>query len=635
MPTNVTWNGVSYAIPNAGELNWASLTNFLVALGTYAAVDEEAKQTIRVATTSPVSVVAGTDYAVVVDLSVAGASTVNLPAGVDGQIFIIVDGKGDAGTNNITINPNGAETIGGSASVVMNKNRQVVMVQYHVGTTDWKLTNYSIPIGGVTPGDLTGVVPSSKGGTGVSNNDAATLTRVGNFDVSLTATAATSVTLPTTGTLATLAGSENLTNKNLASSTNTLTGATAGSFTNTGTITLPTATTTLVGTDTTDVLTNKTLQQDLIDDYIDVNEESAPATPASGKVRMYAKADGLLYSKDDAGVETQLGGTSSSSSASNMLLNSAFLFSQRFNGTTIANGVTSYCADRWYSVNGLGSGGILQLGLGGGTFSGSPRSMDVEVSTAPGSPSSNGANLYQVLPNSSSVVFYNQDASFSAYLTAVGNVNEIGLQFMYATSETALASTIGSEVLVAVNNGGPTLGSIVNQAMGTGMGASGVVGIRIRVTDVSSGNISDVGNGLIVELAMMVVGNLPATWAPAFADEGAELDACRRYLETSYSPLNTAPGSTVTNSGYFSPSLDNGANVFAPVKMVQKRDIPSSVHVYAPDGTLDEVKHYKAGGTAPNQAVSIQKVTENSFVLNSPNSGSFMEFDFIADAEIY
>jgi len=53
--------------------------------------------------------------------------------------------------------------------------------------------------------------------------------------------------------------SQTLTNKNLASSTNTLTGATAASFVNTGTITLPTVTTTLVGRDTTDVLTNKTL----------------------------------------------------------------------------------------------------------------------------------------------------------------------------------------------------------------------------------------------------------------------------------------------------------------------------------------------------------------------------------------
>ena len=37
-------------------------------------------------------------------------------------------------------------------------------------------------------------------------------------------------------------------------------------------------------------------------------EGAAPATPSIGYVAVYAKADGLLYSKDDAGVETSLGG---------------------------------------------------------------------------------------------------------------------------------------------------------------------------------------------------------------------------------------------------------------------------------------------------------------------------------------
>ena len=37
-------------------------------------------------------------------------------------------------------------------------------------------------------------------------------------------------------------------------------------------------------------------------------EGAAPAAPAAGSVIAYAKADGLLYSKDDAGTETPLGG---------------------------------------------------------------------------------------------------------------------------------------------------------------------------------------------------------------------------------------------------------------------------------------------------------------------------------------
>lgn len=41
--------------------------------------------------------------------------------------------------------------------------------------------------------------------------------------------------------------------------------------------------------------------------YLDATEAAAPSTPAAGKVRVYAKTDGLLYSKDDAGTETALG----------------------------------------------------------------------------------------------------------------------------------------------------------------------------------------------------------------------------------------------------------------------------------------------------------------------------------------
>ncbi len=43
---------------------------------------------------------------------------------------------------------------------------------------------------------------------------------------------------------------------------------------------------------------------------IPFQEASAPATPASTKVVIYAKSDGLMYSKDDAGTETLMSGGS-------------------------------------------------------------------------------------------------------------------------------------------------------------------------------------------------------------------------------------------------------------------------------------------------------------------------------------
>jgi len=108
----------------------------------------------------------------------------------------------------------------------------------------------------------TGILSPVGGGTGVSNNVAMTVTGSGNFAYTRTLTGTTNVTFPTTGTLATLAGSETFTNK-------TLTTPIISSISNTGTLTLPTSTDTLVGRATTDTLTNKTLTNPTVTNYVE------------------------------------------------------------------------------------------------------------------------------------------------------------------------------------------------------------------------------------------------------------------------------------------------------------------------------------------------------------------------------
>jgi hypothetical protein len=74
-------------------------------------------------------------------------------------------------------------------------------------------------------------------------------------------------------------------------------------------------------------LTNKTLTAPTLDDYFDVNEEAAPGTPDSGKVRVYAKSDKKLYTKDSSGVEQEIGSGSASGNVS-------FFFDDLENGST-------------------------------------------------------------------------------------------------------------------------------------------------------------------------------------------------------------------------------------------------------------------------------------------------------------
>jgi hypothetical protein len=87
---------------------------------------------------------------------------------------------------------------------------------------------------------LAGIISPTYGGTGVNNGSntltlGGNLSTSGNFATILTTTAATSVTLPVSGTLATLSGTETLSNKTLISPVFSGTSTSNGAFTVSGT----------------------------------------------------------------------------------------------------------------------------------------------------------------------------------------------------------------------------------------------------------------------------------------------------------------------------------------------------------------------------------------------------------------
>lgn len=359
MPQNVVFNGTTYAIPLAGELNWSSLSNFLIDVGTNAAVDTDQKQSIRVALASPIAVAATTDYAVFSNLTVPGAVAYTLPAGINGQIFVLGDGKGDADTNNITITPSAGQTINGAATLVLNKARQVAIIQYHAGSTDWKIQVVTIPPGTITDSDIAAaaaiartkiaagtasqvvvndpsgvlssvaVVPTTQGGTG--QNSTAVFPTSGNVTTDSNTQTFTNKSYDASGTGNALS---NVADSNIASAaaiarTKIASGTAsqvvindpsgvlsseaqlAGTRGGTGvssTATYPTSGV-IVTESGTETLTNKSLTAAVITDYEVMTEVASPTAPAAGSLKLYAKTDNNLYIKNSANVETALGGT--------------------------------------------------------------------------------------------------------------------------------------------------------------------------------------------------------------------------------------------------------------------------------------------------------------------------------------
>ena len=113
-------NGYVLSSTTAGVMSWAA--------------DASGGLSYNYETSTPVTAVVANIYA----CNVGAATAVDLPAGAaDGDEIWVKDINGDASTNNITISPNGTDTINGGTSLVIDSNYQNVVLIYDSTLTTW------------------------------------------------------------------------------------------------------------------------------------------------------------------------------------------------------------------------------------------------------------------------------------------------------------------------------------------------------------------------------------------------------------------------------------------------------------------------------------------------------------------
>lgn len=116
MSVPVSFAGQVYLIPQRGETGWFDLTNYLVALSQ---AQTRSQTTFNVRSISANTTVQSTDTYLVVNTT-GGAVTVTLPAAAASQgrlIGVVLS----TGTNRVTIVPDGADTVAGATSFILDR----------------------------------------------------------------------------------------------------------------------------------------------------------------------------------------------------------------------------------------------------------------------------------------------------------------------------------------------------------------------------------------------------------------------------------------------------------------------------------------------------------------------------------
>lgn len=315
----------------------------------------------------------------------------------------------------------------------------------------------------------------------------------------------------------------------------------------------------------------------------------------------------------------------------NFILNSQFRFWQEsLNKVITSSGSVEnqYGADQVLISNSFASGGEVRAERIAGVNTRFAFQMKVEtfVSTA------GDYDAYFPIANRETNQLLNKTVMFRCLIKAVGNVNRVGITYRSNTSESFSGlNDIGiGESNTPINNSTFTE-VFFSQPIATEPTQAGMLWLRLRPNQASSGDENDAGNGIIVEQPQLVIGTvIPASFFPAYKDEAIELAALQYFYEKSYD-VDILPG---VSAG--SPILrvrgDGTATVSASFKKTKRA--PPTLLIFAPGGSAEGL--YLDVGAANNQGLAGRSASESILnIITTSGLNATISFHFVSDARIF
>lgn len=298
---------------------------------------------------------------------------------------------------------------------------------------------------------------------------------------------------------------------------------------------------------------------------------TAAPTPASYNFNLPTTpgTSGQLLSSGGGGTNPMTwvaAGGSSGLMPVNLLINSDMVFTQRI-GTTVvpANGAKAMKFDRWWVNNALGAAGVVT-----GTSVASPAPPTgvgvrtssfhkISVTTAPTTAvTGNVFSISQFLENQTSQFAYSGTVSGSAWVYPLGNITSVTVAIVYNTTQVSTAGNTLGSASCALTASTWTLCPVNGISVSTTPTRNGVIGIAVQSGSVSTGHTSDVGNGFNTTALMLNIGSTVASWAPASATIGGELQLVQRFCEKN-ADITSNPSGTPTVGALFYYQVVGGA----------------------------------------------------------------------------